>query len=299
MLEKRQIGFNAYLWGRFKSEREIENCLETLANLGYSLIELKDIQFDPEKRLSEQLKKTRRIGSQYGIDISNIVILRDILHPEKNEDSLRDIIYCVEEISEAGINVLNLVTSGIPENMTEGKAWCILLESFERILKVAEENKVYLAVEAVVGHICHDYYTTRELIRSLPSEYLCITFDPSHYLIYRNDISWSIIQWGNKIKHVHLKDAVGKFGKWGLDFIFPILGEGAIDWISILDALDKISYKGTLSIEFESFNYYKNYLQEDPIKAARLSIEALNTLWKLYADKKMSEQEVRDKSITV
>ena len=292
MLDRKQIGFNAYLWGRFKSEEEIRNCLETLANLSYSLVELKDIQFDPEKKLSDQIKRTREIGSQFGIDISNIVILRNVVASDTREKALKDITNCIREISETGINVLNLVTAEVPEGMSEGEAWPILLDSFEKILKVAEENKIYLAVEAVVGHLCHDYYTTRELTRNFTSDYLGLTFDPSHYLIYRNDIPWSIYQWRSRIKHVHLKDAVGNPGRWGIDFIFPLLGEGAIDWMLVLKALDEISYKGALSVEFESFNYYKNCLQENPVEAAKLSMDAFDKIWGLYIGGKGDYEDV-------
>jgi len=282
MLDRKQIGFNAYLWGRFKSEEEIRNCLETLASLGYSLVELKDIQFDPEKKLADQLRKTREIGSQFGIDISNIVVLRNIVIPESREKALKDIINCIKEISEAGINVLNLVTAEIPEGMSEGEVWAILLDSFEKILKVAEENKVYLAVEAIGGLICRDYYTTRELMRRLPSDYLCITLDPSHYHFYKNDIPWCILNWGDKIKHVHVKDVVGVYGRGGIDFLFPILGEGALDWVTILKSLEKINYKGALSIEFESYPYYVRCLRENPVEAARISMQSMNSLWEAY-----------------
>jgi len=246
------------------------------------LVELKDIRFGPGKKLADRLRKTREIGSQFGIDISNIVVLRNIVIPESREKALKDIINCIKEISEAGINVLNLVTAEIPEGMSEEEVWAILLDSFEKILKVAEENKVYLAVEAIGGLICRDYYTTRELMRRLPSDYLCITLDPSHYHFYKNDIPWCILNWGDKIKHVHVKDVVGVYGRGGIDFLFPILGEGALDWVTILKSLEKINYKGALSIEFESYPYYVRCLKENPVEAARISMQSMNSLWEAY-----------------
>ena len=149
-------------------------------------------------------------------------------------------------------------------------------------MKVAAECKVYLVVEAVVGQMAHDYYSTLELMRRFDSQYLALTLDPSHYLLHRNDIPWAIRQWGDKIKHVHLKDAVGHPGEFGIDFLFPILGEGAIDWNGFFKALDDIDYKEVISAEFESFRYMNDVLGNDPVKAAELTMEAIRKLWKKY-----------------
>ena len=143
---------------------------------------------------------------------------------------------------------------------------------------MAEEEKVYLAVEACVGQIVHDYYSTLELLRHFDSPYLGLTLDPSHYLLYRNDIPWAIRQLKGKIKHVHLKDAVGTPGVFGLDFLFPILGEGAIDWKEFLCALQDIEYEGYLSAEFESFKYMDEVLGNNPQKAAKITMESLQKL---------------------
>jgi sugar phosphate isomerase/epimerase len=63
----------------------------------------------------------------------------------------------------------------------------------------------------------------------------------------------------------------------GEDFCFPLLGEGAVDWRAFFDALDDIGYDGFMTVEFESFAYYRRVLQ-DPSKAAALSIEQLRVL---------------------
>ena len=85
-------------------------------------------------------------------------------------------------------------------------------------------------------------------------------------------------KWGEKIRHVHLKDVIGSPGVSGGDFMFPLLGEGMVDWKIFLKALDEIGYKGFLSVEFESFKYYRNLLNSDPVKAARISMEQVKKL---------------------
>ncbi len=134
-----------------------------------------------------------------------------------------------------------------------------------------------LAVEAEPYMLCHDYYSTRYLIDNYDSDYLGVNFDPSHDVLAGNlDVGWIVKSWGNKIKHVHLKDAAGiqSPGK----FIFPLLGEGNVDWTSFFKALDEIGYDGYLSVEFEAFKYYEQILGSDMKKAVVLSWDNLKKL---------------------
>jgi len=62
------------------------------------------------------------------------------------------------------------------------------------------------------------------------------------------------------------------------DFIFPLLGEGLVDWPAFLAALDEVGYDGFLTVEFESFNYYRTVLADDPSRAAAISMEQIRAL---------------------
>jgi sugar phosphate isomerase/epimerase len=54
-------------------------------------------------------------------------------------------------------------------------------------------------------------------------------------------------------------------------FLFPMLGEGRVDWRAFFGALDEIGYSGYCSVEFESFDYYRQVLKGSPEEAARVS----------------------------
>jgi sugar phosphate isomerase/epimerase len=146
-------------------------------------------------------------------------------------------------------------------------------------LPLAEKHHVYLAVEAVFGHLCHDYYTLRELLHHFDSEYLAVNLDPSSFRLYGNDVPWVVNRLGSQIRHVHLKDVAGRPGQLGQEFIFPLLGEGVIDWKVFAAALDGIGYRGVLSAEFEAFGYYDRVLQKKPEVAAALSMEQIKRLF--------------------
>lgn len=71
------------------------------------------------------------------------------------------------------------------------------------------------------------------------------------------------------VKHIHVKDwTVPKVGNPHT----TLLGEGELDWITIIDALKDVGYKGYLSDEYEK--YWKEYLPE-PEVGMRKDLEVL------------------------
>lgn len=55
--------------------------------------------------------------------------------------------------------------------------------------------------------------------------------------------------------------------------------------------LDETEYKGFFSVEFESFNYYRNVLRNDLVKAAEISMEQIKELTKLLGKGDVIEDE--------
>jgi len=289
MVNNRKIAFMASLG--FSSWKP-EKILESLSNLGYDGVEWTLAHFNPRNKSKKELKELVDMTEKYSLEISEIVVQQDVvsLNEKVRRDRINLVKECIVSASETGVEVINVFSGPapwdqkaprIPKDISEGNAWEQVLEAYGEFVDLAEKCKVYLAIEAVFGHLCHDYYTTQELISSFNSEYLGINMDPSHYRLYGNDIPWVVKKWGKKIKHVHLKDVIGNPGINGKDFMFPLLGEGMINWKAFFKALDEIEYKGFLSVEFESFKYYRNVLNSDPLRAARISMEQIKELSKL------------------
>jgi sugar phosphate isomerase/epimerase len=65
---------------------------------------------------------------------------------------------------------------------------------------------------------------------------------------------------------------------FGETFIFPLLGEGQVPWAGFFAALDEVGYAGHLTVEFESWEYYRQALGSDPVAAARLSMDLLRRI---------------------
>jgi sugar phosphate isomerase/epimerase len=260
-----------------------------LAAIGYLGVEWSRLHFKPREMSHSQLELLASIPGHFGMDVSEIFIALDYV--VWDETTRRDHIEltkeCIAAAAETGVNVVNVSTGPqrwmpghvrIPEEMSEGTAWGMVFDAFDQILPVAEANQVYLALEGVWGMVAHDYYTTLPLFLKYDSDYLGINMDPSHGNLCRNDIPWVVEQWGSRIKHSHLKDSIGLPGHDGDTFIFPLLGEGQVDWGAYFDAMEGIGYDGFYSVEFESFFYYNRVLKGDMLAAARISWDSIQAL---------------------
>ena len=281
-----KIGFMASLgFSRMPAQQVVAE----LKGLGYSAVEWTRAHFDPRRKPLVELKEIVEMTHAGGLAVSEVVIQQDYicLDEATREDRVALTIETIEASAKAGVDTVNLFTGPapwvrdaprIPEDISEGEAWQMLLDVFERVVAVLERNKVYAAVESVWGHLCNDYYTTRPLIDHFSSNYLGVNFDPSHDVLKGNfDTGWLVRQWGKEaIKHIHLKDAIG-IQQQGM-FLFPFLGEGRVDWKGMFAALAEIGYDGYLSIEFESFAYHDQILKGDSVEAARRSMAEIRVL---------------------
>ena len=86
---------------------------------------------------------------------------------------------------------------------------------------------------------------------------------------------------GERVVHVHLKDAFGSYGASGGDFLFPLLGEGGVPWQQLLKTLADDGYAGCASIEAESYALLYQCFDSDPTEPARISLQLANRLFAL------------------
>lgn len=284
-----QIGFMASLGFARMPARQVVLCLK---ELGYNAVEWTFAHFHPRSKSPQELQEIVEMTCSAGLDVSEVVIQQDYvcLDDGRRDDRIRLTIEAINACSDVGVKVVNLFTGPapwdpgaprIPQHISEGTAWQMVADAFGRIVPVLANKRVIGAVEGVWGHLCHDYYTTRILVDHFNSPFLGVNLDPSHDVLSGIvDSGWVVRQWGKgKIKHVHLKDAAGtpQPGK----FLFPMIGEGNVDWKGMFSSLNDMNYDGFLSVEFESFAYHNQVLKGDTREAARRSLADVRTLLQL------------------
>lgn len=196
------------------------------------------------------------------------------------EEAVKQTLRAIEAASSAGIGIVNVLTG--PNLWEEGakhrddeEAWSTALGALERITANGESAGVKIGFEPCWGTLAHDAATAERVLDAVP---VSVTFDPSHFVMTGDPIPDLIRRWGDRIVHFHMKDAFGRPGMDGEDFIFCMLGEGDVPWPETLAALDEVNYDGALSVEFESYRYYEQVLAGDPVAAAALAREQVAAL---------------------
>ena len=267
-----------------------ERVAPILAEQGYSGVEWTLAHFDPRHMAASELSGVVSVTRQAGLDVSEMVVQKDLVcsDPAVLRDRVDHTIEVAKAAVDNGIDLLNVLTGpcrweaghvDVGTSMPEGAAWSLMLDAFERMLDGVASAGASVALEPCWGGLAHDYYSALPVIdrfRNHPA--FGINLDPSHLVLHRNDVGWLVREWGPLIRHVHIKDVIGVPGADGDDFMFPMIGEGRVDWVEFFAALASIQYRGFMSVEFESYKYYKTILKNDPAAASALSMVQLRAL---------------------
>lgn len=136
--------------------------------------------------------------------------------------------------------------------------WSPILDEFKK-------NGIKYALEVHPGEIAFDYYSTKKLLEKFKDRpEFGINFDPSHLQWQGVKPHLFVLDFADRIYHVHMKDAAvtldGRSGILGshIDFgdhkrgwNFRSLGHGDVNFEEIIRALNTIGYDGPLSVEWE------------------------------------------------
>jgi len=267
---------------------ESAQVIESLQRVGYEGIEwTADGHFDPDKPISK-LQELVKLTHDAGMGISQIMDHKDLisLDDKVRKSKIERTVRVIEAAGECGLPAVSVLTGPaiweeghvrIGEDMSESNAWAQAIEAFETFATTAASVGTVITSEAVYGMLAHDFYTHRYILDKVDHPAHKINFDPSHHVLYGiEDMKWLIHELKDRIAHVHIKDGIGipQLNK----FVFPLLGEGRVNWKDFFTALEEIDYQGFCSMEFESFRYYRQILKHDPEAAARTLLEQVNVL---------------------
>lgn len=211
-------------------------------------------------------------AKERGVEISSLGYYPNTMDEdlEKRQIAVSHIKTLILASKKLGINMVTTFigraqTKTVEENLE------LVKEIWPPIIKLAEENKVKIAIENCPMLFGQDQWpggqnlmTTpaiwRKVFEILPSDYLGINYDPSHFVWQMIDYIKPIYEFKDKIFHVHYKDIkvykdkldqVGIMG-YPLDFMSPKLpGLGDVDWGRYVSALTDIRYDGYTCIEIE------------------------------------------------
>jgi len=197
---------------------------------------------DPEgvkARAAEEMKVTARAAANLGVKVVNGFTGSSIWH----------LIYSFPPVNPKSID------AGFED----------FADHWNPILDVFDEVGVRFGLEVHPTEIAYDLVTTERALAAIGRRKVFgFNFDPSHLHWQMVDPVRFIETFGDRIYHVHMKDAIvtvdGRSGilssplgfcdaRRGWDF--RSLGRGGVNFEEIIRALNRIGYDGPLSVEWE------------------------------------------------
>lgn len=227
-----------------------------------------------------------QVLSEGKIGISALIYCRNYLSTDP-EEAAQHLAALKERIEFAGaLGIDKVVTStGIDKSVVEGlydrdpalrdrgnlirripaQSLDRVVDLFGPLVELAEKNNVRLCFEncPLMGNIAISPLMWKKLFERLPSDHLGLAYDPSHLVWEMIDPYTPLLEFKDKIFHVHAKDTAidrVKLARTGIltDFSwwsYRIPGRGELDWRQLLGQLTAEGYDGTLSLEHEDAAY--------------------------------------------
>ncbi|WP_225442571.1 sugar phosphate isomerase/epimerase family protein [Paenibacillus lycopersici] len=185
----------------------------------------------------------------------------------------------ISDIAALGGRVLFMCL--VPEDHTlpRKEGFELFKDSFPEVVKHAEQQGVYIAIEGWPGPAPH--YPTlgctpemwRAMFNAIPSRHFGLNYDPSHMVRLGIDYIRALGEFGERINHVHGKDTEilhdelyecgvleATFGaKYGFSegsWRYTIPGHGEVDWGKVAVRLERLGYQGAVSIELEDHRFW-------------------------------------------
>lgn len=204
----------------------------------------------------ERLLEIRKMFEDAGIEIHSVhgpssKFLTSFDHARRAK-AVEKFSRLIRQLSIAGVGIMVHHGGEVEDDNCQSLAFSMLLESLESLVKVAEENKVVLALEndsyrdGYPRPLCSNSQTILEILENIDSPWLKACFDTGHAHIHEGiqetikDAARNLVDW---IVTFHIQDNDG-FGDLHLQ---P--GYGTINWDDFVGALQDIGYNHPITIE--------------------------------------------------
>ena len=265
--------------------RSLEEVIDTAASIGYECVEVACWTVEKASRRyagvthinieeldEEKIRHIHDYCEQKGVAISALAYYPNVLTEDRAEQDRirRHLIAMIEAAPKLQVDTITTFI-GRAQHKTVEENLELMQEIWKPILQAAEEKKVKIAIENCPMLFDDGQWpggqnlmTTpaiwRKVFSLLPSDYLGLNYDPSHFIWQQMDYIAPLHEFKDKIFHVHYKDIklypdrlrdVGIMA-YPLQYMSPKLpGLGDVDWGKYVSALNEIGYDGYSCIEIE------------------------------------------------
>jgi len=202
---------------------------------------------EPDEHKAEELRKAADAAQ---IRIDSVMNMDHWKYPLSSSDptvvekSLAGMRTSLQNAKLWGSDVVLLVPAVLNPQTSYRDAWSRSQREIRKLLPLAEELKVVIAMEEVWNRFLLSPLEMATYIDEFQSPWVKAWFDVGNVVLYGYPQDW-IRTLGPRIVKVHLKD----FKRNKDSYAWVNLGEGDIDWAAVREAFAAINYTGSATVE--------------------------------------------------
>jgi L-ribulose-5-phosphate 3-epimerase len=221
---------------------------------------------EPDERKAEELRKAADAAQ---IRIDSVMNMDHWKYPLSSSDpavvekSLSGMRTSLHNAKLWGADVVLLVPAVLDPKTSYRDAWTRSQREIRKLLPLAEELKVVIALEEVWNRFLLSPLEMASYIDEFQSPWVKAWFDVGNVVLYGYPQDW-IRTLGSRIVKVHLKD----FKRNKDSYAWVNLGEGDIDWPAVREAFAAIHYTGSATVELPAGD--ETYLRDISRRVDRL-----------------------------
>src|ERR1700731_541952 len=204
---------------------------------------------EPDEHQAEELRKAAdsaqiRIDSVMNMDHWKYPLSSS--DPAVVEESLAGMRTSLHNAKLWNSDVVLLVPAVVNPQTSYGDAWRRSQTEIRKLLPLAEELKIVIAIEEVWNKFLLSPLEMAKYIGEFQSPWIQAWFDVGNVLLYGYPQDW-IRTLGKSIAKVHLKD----FKRKESGYEWANLGDGDVDWEAVREAFRDIGYSGSAVVELK------------------------------------------------
>ncbi len=219
-----------------------------------------------------QADDVNALAARHGVSLSGLGYYPNPLDPDlaaakRQVDHLKKVIAAAPKLGLKNVNTF----VGRDWTKTIDENWPRFLKTWKPLLAFAEDHGVKIGIENCPMSFTRDEWPGgknlavspviwRRMFSDIPSKNFGLNYDPSHFVLQRMDPLSPLVEFKNKLFHLHAKDMIvhpEKLNEVGI-FDFPkhwhtprIPGFGEVDWAQFMAKLYAVGYDGPVCIEVE------------------------------------------------
>jgi hexulose-6-phosphate isomerase len=264
------------LWAfPYPDRMTLKECLQLAKDARFDGIELNyDLDNDLSPRAgTKEFQAIRKMADEIGIAISGLCSFLFWPYPLTSNDPAKRLrglelaTKMAQASHELGTENLLVVPGAVhipwrtdhepvPNDICDARA----REAVGKLLTQAEKLGVFLNIENI---FFNGYLMTpvemNAFVDGFKSDRVRVHFDTGNIMLFHFPEHWIAIL-GKRIKNVHFKEFTKKGTDHSLESFRPLL-DGTTNWPAVVEALDKVGYRGYLTFEyFHPFQHYPEAL---------------------------------------